>query len=128
KSEAERKGIEAQGIADFQAIVSEGISTQLLEWKGIEATENLANSKNAKVVIVGNAKNGLPLVLGRTSVPEDVPESTAATSETDNAANAEGKLRESGTTEEGPAQEEQSQEKLVVEANTEEEPHEIIKL
>jgi prohibitin 1 len=63
KQEAERKRIEAQGIADFQKIVATGISPQLLEWKGIEATEKLATSTNAKVVIVGNAKNGLPLVL-----------------------------------------------------------------
>jgi prohibitin 1 len=63
KQEAERKRIEAQGIADFQKIVAQGISPQLLEWKGIEATEKLAGSANSKVVIVGNSKNGLPLVL-----------------------------------------------------------------
>ena len=63
KQEAERKRIEAQGIADFQRIVATGISAQLLEWKGIEATEKLATSLNAKVVIIGNPKNGLPLVL-----------------------------------------------------------------
>jgi len=63
KQEAERKRIEAQGIADFQKIVAQGISPQLLEWKGIEATEKLATSNNAKVVIIGNPKNGLPLVL-----------------------------------------------------------------
>jgi len=63
KQEAERKRIEAQGIADFQKIVAQGISTQLLEWKGIEATEKLATSSNSKVVVVGNTKNGLPLIL-----------------------------------------------------------------
>lgn len=63
KQEAERKRIEAQGIADFQKIVATGISPQLLEWKGIEATEKLATSANAKIVIIGNPKNGLPLVL-----------------------------------------------------------------
>jgi regulator of protease activity HflC (stomatin/prohibitin superfamily) len=63
KQEAERKRIEAQGIADFQKIVAQGISTQLLEWKGIEATEKLALSANTKVVVIGNPKNGLPLVL-----------------------------------------------------------------
>ena len=63
KQEAERKRIEAQGIADFQKIVAQGISAQLLEWKGIEATEKLATSPNSKVVVVGNSKNGLPLVL-----------------------------------------------------------------
>jgi prohibitin 1 len=65
KQEAERKRIEAQGIRDFQQIVAQGISTQLLEWKGIEAMENLAKSSNAKVVVIGNNKNGLPLILGQ---------------------------------------------------------------
>jgi prohibitin 1 len=63
KQEAERKRIEAQGIADFQKIVAQGISPQLLEWKGIEATEKLALSSNTKIVVIGNPKNGLPLVL-----------------------------------------------------------------
>ena len=62
RQEAERKRIEAQGIQDFQRIVSQGISDQLLRWKGIEATEKLAASSNAKVVIVGG-KDGLPLIL-----------------------------------------------------------------
>jgi regulator of protease activity HflC (stomatin/prohibitin superfamily) len=64
QQEAERKRIEAQGVADFQRIVAQGISPQLLEWKGIEATEKLATSANSKVVVIGNAKNGLPLILG----------------------------------------------------------------
>jgi len=63
--EAQRKRIEAQGIRDFQQIVAQGISPQLLEWKGIEATENLAKSGNSKVVVIGNNKNGLPLILGQ---------------------------------------------------------------
>jgi prohibitin 1 len=63
KQEADRKRIEAQGIRDFQTTVAQGISAQLLEWKGIEATERLANSANSKLVIIGNPKNGLPLVL-----------------------------------------------------------------
>jgi len=62
--EAERKRIEAQGIADFQKIVASGISAQLLEWKGIEATEKLAMSPNTKVVVIGNPKSGLPIILG----------------------------------------------------------------
>ena len=64
KQEAERKRIEAQGIADFQRIVAAGISPALLEWKGIEATEKLAMSQNSKVVVIGSGKNGLPLILG----------------------------------------------------------------
>ncbi len=65
KQEAERKRIEAAGIRDFQQIVAQGISAQLLEWKGIEATENLAKSPNSKIVVIGNSKNGLPLILGQ---------------------------------------------------------------
>lgn len=64
KQEADRKRIEAKGIADFQEIVSKGISEQLLKWKGIEATEKLANSTNTKVVIIGSGKDGLPIILG----------------------------------------------------------------
>ncbi|MGH9368868.1 MAG: prohibitin family protein, partial [Thermoanaerobaculia bacterium] len=64
QQEAERKRIEAQGITDFQRIVAQGLSPMLLEWKGIEATEKLATSANAKVVVVGNPKSGLPIILG----------------------------------------------------------------
>jgi len=60
--EAERKRIEAQGIADFQRIVTAGITPGLLTWKGIEATKALAESPNAKVIIAGG-KNGLPIIL-----------------------------------------------------------------
>ena len=63
KQEAERKRIEAQGISDFQNIVTKGISDPLLRWKGIEATEKLAGSANAKIVIIGAGKDGLPLIL-----------------------------------------------------------------
>ncbi|GAB4183119.1 MAG: SPFH domain-containing protein [Calditrichia bacterium] len=62
KLEAERKEIEAKGIAAFQKIVSQGISKEYLRWKGIEATEKLANSPNAKVVVIGG-QDGLPLIL-----------------------------------------------------------------
>jgi regulator of protease activity HflC (stomatin/prohibitin superfamily) len=65
RQEADRKRIEAQGVHDFQQIVAQGISPQLLEWKGIEATENLAKSPNAKIIVIGNSKNGLPLVMGQ---------------------------------------------------------------
>ncbi|MDA2912501.1 prohibitin family protein [Acidobacteriia bacterium AH_259_A11_L15] len=64
RMEADRKRIEAAGIRDFQRIVAQGISAQLLTWKGIEATEQLAASPNAKVIVIGSGKNGLPLILG----------------------------------------------------------------
>jgi len=60
--EAERKKIEAQGIAAFQRIVRQGIDEQLLRWKGIEATQELAKSQNTKIVVIGG-KGGLPLIL-----------------------------------------------------------------
>jgi prohibitin 1 len=63
--EAQRKRIEAAGVRDFQQIVAQGITPSLLEWKGIEATETLAKSANAKVVVIGSGKNGLPLILGQ---------------------------------------------------------------
>lgn len=63
--EAQRKRIEAAGVRDFQQIVAQGITPSLLEWKGIEATETLAKSANSKVVVIGNNKNGLPLILGQ---------------------------------------------------------------
>lgn len=61
RQEAERKRIEAQGIADFQAIVTQGIDERLLRWKGIEATQALAESDNSKIVIVGG-QDGLPVI------------------------------------------------------------------
>jgi len=63
EQEAQRKRIEAKGIADFQDIVTRGISEPLLRWKGIEATEKLANSPNSKIVIIGAGKDGLPIIL-----------------------------------------------------------------
>ena len=63
KQEAERKAIEAGGIADFQRIVSQGISPELLKWKGIEATEKFAGAVNTKIVIMGNSGSGLPVIL-----------------------------------------------------------------
>ena len=62
--EAERKGIEAKGIRDFNKTVAEGISDNFLRWKGIEATQSLASSNNAKVVVIGSGKDGLPIILG----------------------------------------------------------------
>ncbi len=62
--EAERKRIEAEGIRDFQNIVSQSINDDLLQWKGIEATTELSNSNNTKVVVIGAGDNGLPLILG----------------------------------------------------------------
>lgn len=67
QQEADRKRIEAAGIRDFQQLVANGISEEYLQWKGIEATLDLAKSTNAKVVIIGSSENGLPLILNTDS-------------------------------------------------------------
>ncbi len=67
KQEAVRKHIEATGIADYQSIISKGLNAQVIEGKGIEATEKLAESPNSKVVIVGSGKDGLPVILNTAS-------------------------------------------------------------
>jgi prohibitin 1 len=54
RQEAERKRVEAQGIADFQTIVARGISSELLKWKAIEVAHELSKSPNAKVVILSD--------------------------------------------------------------------------
>jgi regulator of protease activity HflC (stomatin/prohibitin superfamily) len=64
KQDAERRRIEGEGIATFQKIVSDGINENLLRWKGIEATLKIAESPNAKVIIIGGGKEGLPIILG----------------------------------------------------------------
>lgn len=69
KQEAERKKIEAEGISSFQKIVTEGINENLLKWKGIEATKELALSGNTKIVIIGAGKEGLPIILGGDTSP-----------------------------------------------------------
>ena len=69
KRESERKKIEAEGVRDFQQIVSQGISDSYLRWRGIEATLQLAQSNNSKVVIIGSAKDGLPIILGNLDTP-----------------------------------------------------------
>ena len=77
--EAERKRIEAKGIADFQQIVTTGISDKLLEWKGIEATQDLAKSPNSKIVIIGNCEEWAAADHGRrdqVTGGSEVPRST----------------------------------------------------
>jgi regulator of protease activity HflC (stomatin/prohibitin superfamily) len=69
RRESERKKIEAEGIREFQQIVSQGISDSYLRWRGIEATLQLSQSTNSKVVVIGNAKDGLPIILGNVDAP-----------------------------------------------------------
>ncbi|HEX3677697.1 MAG TPA: prohibitin family protein [Sphingomicrobium sp.] len=69
RRESERKKIEAEGIREFQQIVSQGISDSYLRWRGIEATLQLSQSTNSKVVVIGSAKDGLPIILGNVDTP-----------------------------------------------------------
>jgi prohibitin 2 len=69
KKESERKAIEADGIRAFQQTVSQGISDSYLRWRGIEATLQLSQSPNTKIVIVGSGKDGLPIILGNVDTP-----------------------------------------------------------
>ena len=73
KQEAERKKIEAEGISSFQRIVTEGSNENLLKWKGIEATKELALSNNSKVVIIGSGREGSRVILGSGDTPEPGP-------------------------------------------------------
>ena len=63
-SEAERKSIEAGGIAKYNDIINKSLTDKLLKMKGIDATLTLSQSQNSKVVIIGSGKDGLPLILG----------------------------------------------------------------
>ena len=64
RKEAERKEIEANGIAEFQKIVNRTITPQLLKWKGVEATQEISKSPNSKVIVIGNGDGDLPIILG----------------------------------------------------------------
>src|ERR687888_1075455 len=83
KRESERKKIEGEGIRDFQQTVSQGISDSYLRWRGIEATLQLSQSTNAKVVIIGSGKDGLPVILGNENTPASLPRAGTPT-ENDN--------------------------------------------
>ncbi len=63
RQEAQRKQVEAEGIAKYQSIVRQGLTSEYLQWKGIEATQALALSPNTKIVVVGGGKSGLPVIL-----------------------------------------------------------------
>ena len=62
--EADRKFIEAKGIANYNRTVNASLTSNILKLRGIEATLSLAESPNAKVVVVGSGEQGLPLILG----------------------------------------------------------------
>jgi regulator of protease activity HflC (stomatin/prohibitin superfamily) len=75
--ESKRKQIEANGITAFQQTVSKGISDSYLRWRGIDATVRLAQSPNAKIVVIGAGKDGLPIILN-SNTPLPVAQPSAA--------------------------------------------------
>lgn len=80
RQEAERKIIEGGGVAQFNDAIRAGLNEDILRYKGIEATLKLAESPNAKIVVIGD-KNGLPLILDSSPAPArpSQPGTTAAT-------------------------------------------------
>jgi len=62
--EAQRRISEARGINQAQHIIGESLTPEILAFEGIKATQELAKSQNAKIVVIGSGKNGLPLILG----------------------------------------------------------------
>jgi regulator of protease activity HflC (stomatin/prohibitin superfamily) len=63
--EADRRRIESDGIRVYNDTVNRSLTPAVLSWQGIQATQDLAKSANAKVVVIGSGKNGLPLILGQ---------------------------------------------------------------
>jgi len=64
RKEAERRVIEAEAKARANIVLNASLTDKILKDKGIEATLQLANSPNSKVIIVGSGPDGLPLILG----------------------------------------------------------------
>lgn len=79
EEEKKRKIIEASGIKIYQQIISESLSEQLLRWQGIQATKDIATSKNSKIIVIGG-KDGLPVILntddslGKSGLPQQPDE------------------------------------------------------
>ena len=65
KQEAERKRVEAQGIADYQKIISVGLSDNQLQFESIKAMKELAKSENSKIIVMGSGKNSILVNTGQ---------------------------------------------------------------
>ncbi|MCH1453594.1 MAG: prohibitin family protein [Flavobacteriaceae bacterium] len=64
KQEAEKQRIDAEGKAAANRILSASITNMILKEKGIEATKAISTSPNAKVIVIGSGKDGMPIILG----------------------------------------------------------------
>lgn len=91
KKEAVRQKIEAEGIKVYHETIDKSLTETVLRHRGIEATEKLAMSKNAKVVIIGSGKDGLPIILGGDQGTSFPTESEEKTSEADKVTSAKQK-------------------------------------
>lgn len=77
KLEADRKVIEAHGIKKYKDIISKNITKGYLKWQGIQATRDLAQSENSKIVVIGG-EDGLPLILNSAEPPKKATPASAS--------------------------------------------------
>lgn len=80
--EAERLVREAKGISQYQSIVGQSLTPEMLAYEGIKATKELAKSQNAKIVVIGAGQNGLPLILGDQAFTPETTNSKQGTANT----------------------------------------------
>lgn len=73
RQEAQRKVIEAKGIKDFLNLAFKGINADYLSYRGVTASESLAQSTNAKVLLFGSGSSGLPLILSDQAALQALP-------------------------------------------------------
>ncbi|MFH1049624.1 MAG: prohibitin family protein [bacterium] len=65
QQEAQRKRVEAQGIADAQKIINSGLSDKLLQFESIKVQRELVNSPNSKIILLGSGKGSPPFIIGQ---------------------------------------------------------------
>lgn len=70
RQEAERKRIEARGLADFQRTIAQGLTSQVLQLRAIEATEKIAQSPNSKIMVIGSGQGGTSLLIQPEATPK----------------------------------------------------------
>lgn len=104
EKEAARLKIEAEGIKTYHNTINASLTDSVLQNKGIEATEKLATSNNAKVVVIGGGKNGLPIILN-TGQDEVKPTAPAASETTESSTPAANNTDQSQTEKKAPGQE-----------------------
>lgn len=93
EKEAERKRVEAEGVSRYNSIVNASLNGNVLLWKGIEATKDIAKSDNSKVILIGPDRNSLPIILNaenenfrkqQSNQPEDQPQAAKPDSSSQN--------------------------------------------